>query len=102
MHENTAETEDRCMATVRVPFALRKYTDGKEAVEAYGCTVWEVLETLVESYPGLQERICHDGGTIRSFVKIFLNKKEVSPDELDTPVYSYDEIAIVPSFARGV
>lgn len=90
------------MPNVRIPTPLRKLTGEKEIVTAEGATIADILKSLDQSYPGLNERLCDEGGNVRRFVNVFLNDEDIRfLQETATPVKDTDEISIVPAIAGG-
>jgi molybdopterin synthase sulfur carrier subunit len=90
------------MPTVRIPTPLRKLTGELEVVEAAGNTIAEVLHSLEQAFPGLNERICDESGNVRRFVNVFVNDEDIRfLEETATPVKPADEISIVPAIAGG-
>jgi len=90
------------MPTVRIPTPLRKLTGELEVVEAAGATIAEVLHSLEQAFPGLNERICDENGNVRRFVNVFVNDEDIRfLEEAATPVKPTDEISIVPAIAGG-
>ena len=90
------------MPTVRIPTPLRKLTGELEVVEAAGPTIAEVLHSLEQAFPGLNERICDENGNVRRFVNVFVNDEDIRfLEEAATPVKPTDEISIVPAIAGG-
>lgn len=90
------------MPTVRIPTPLRKLTGELEVVEAAGNTIAEVLHSLEQAFPGLNERICDESGNVRRFVNVFINDEDIRfLEETATPVKPADEISIVPAIAGG-
>jgi molybdopterin synthase sulfur carrier subunit len=90
------------MPTVRIPTPLRKLTGELEVVEAAGATIAEVLHSLEQAFPGLNERICDESGNVRRFVNVFVNDEDIRfLEEAATPVKPTDEISIVPAIAGG-
>lgn len=88
--------------TVRIPTPLRKLTGDQELVQAEGTTIGAILQSLEQSFPGLQERICDESGQVRRFVNIFLNDEDIRfLQQQETPVNDHDEISIVPAIAGG-
>ena len=89
-------------ATVRIPSALRKLTNGQAELTAEGGTVRELLASLGKANPALLARITGDDGDIRQFLNVFVNGSDIRfEDDLDTKVESGDEVSIVPSIAGG-
>ena len=92
------------MATkILIPTPLRPYTDKKEAVEASGATIGELLTDLTTTYAGLKAHLYNDQGKLRSFVNIYINDEDIRYLQKDqTPVSSSDTVSIIPSVAGGV
>lgn len=87
---------------VRIPTPLRKFTGGKDTVEASGASIGEVLTDLDSKHPGLKERICEQDGTVRRFVNVYVNGDDIRfLDNLGSAVKDGDEISIVPAIAGG-
>lgn len=90
------------MATVRIPSPLRKYTGGQAKVTVPGATVGDVVQNLLQTYPGMQSRLQDDTGEIKRFINIFVNENGIrSLQGTDSPVAETDEISIVPAMAGG-
>jgi molybdopterin converting factor small subunit len=49
------------MATVFLPYALRKYADGAEQVEVAASTLGELIDNLEAAYPGTMHHLIVDG-----------------------------------------
>ena len=87
---------------VRIPTPLRKFTGGKDSVEASGATVAAVLADLEKNHPGLRERICESDGSVRRFVNLYVNGDDIRfLSNLTSPVKDGDEVSIVPAIAGG-
>jgi len=87
---------------VRIPTPLRKFTGGRDTVEAEGSSISAVLADLDAKHPGLRERICETDGSIRRFVNLYINGDDIRfLENLDSPVKDGDEISIVPAIAGG-
>jgi len=48
------------MATVFLPYALRKYADGAERVEVPAKTLRELVDNLEAAYPGTRDHLIED------------------------------------------
>lgn len=87
---------------VRIPTPLRKFTGGKDTVEAAGASISAVLADLDQNHPGLRERICETDGSVRRFVNVYVNGDDIRfLDNLKSAVKDGDEISIVPAIAGG-
>jgi adenylyltransferase/sulfurtransferase len=91
------------MATrILIPTPLRPYTDKKDAVEAEGATVGELLADLTRKHSGLKAHLYNEHGKLRSFVNVYLNDEDIRYLQKEqTPVSATDTISIIPSVAGG-
>src|ERR1700722_12747458 len=91
------------MATkILIPTPLRPYTDKKDAVEAEGATVGELLTALTARHAGLKEHLYTDQGKLRSFVNIYVNDDDIRYlAKEQTPLKAGDTVSIIPSVAGG-
>jgi MoaD family protein len=90
------------MATVRIPAALRTFTQNQEEVQSPGATVGEVINNLEPKYPGLRARILDEKGALRRYVNLFHNEEDVRfLQALATAVKDGDRISVVPAIAGG-
>ena len=87
---------------IRIPTALRAYTDSAAKVSVEGNTVAAVLGELVERHGDLKRHLRDDRGRLRSFVNIYLNEEDIRAQSGEaTPVSDGDVLMIVPSIAGG-
>ncbi|HET9062296.1 MAG TPA: ubiquitin-like small modifier protein 1 [Candidatus Binatia bacterium] len=87
---------------VRIPTPLRKFTGGRDTVEATGASIGAVLADLDANHPGLRERICEADGSVRRFVNLYINGDDIRfLENLSSPVKDGDEVSIVPAIAGG-
>jgi adenylyltransferase/sulfurtransferase len=85
-----------------IPTPLRPYTDKKDAVEAEGRTVGELLADLTTRHSGLKAHLYNEQGKLRSFVNVYLNDEDIRYlDKEQTAVAAGDTISIIPSVAGG-
>src|ERR1700716_4026332 len=92
------------MATkILIPTPLRPYTDKKDAVEAEGRTVGELLADLTKKHAGLKAHLYNEQGRLRSFVNIYVNDEDIRYlQKEETPIAAGDTVSIIPSVAGGV
>src|SRR5689334_6690907 len=92
------------MATkILIPTPLRPFTDKKDAVEANGNTVGELLADLTAKHSGLKAHLYNDQGKLRSFVNVYVNDEDIRYLQKEqTPVAANDTVSIIPSVAGGV
>ncbi|MDR2367895.1 MAG: MoaD/ThiS family protein [Deltaproteobacteria bacterium] len=87
---------------LRIPTALRGFTDGLNQVELEGATVRELLKSLTQTYPDLTTHLYDDEGTLRSFVNVFVDNVNVkSLNGQDTEVKPGQTVTLVPAIAGG-
>jgi sulfur-carrier protein adenylyltransferase/sulfurtransferase len=92
------------MATrILIPTPLRPYTDKKDAVDADGQTVGELLADLTQKHAGLKAHLYNEQGKLRSFVNVYVNDEDIRYLQKEqTKVSPGDTISIIPSVAGGV
>ena len=87
---------------VKIPTPLRGLTGDLDTVPGEGSTLQELVVHLESSYPGMQERLCDDTGSLRRFVNVYVNGEDVRfLSGLDTSLSEGDEVSIVPAVAGG-
>ena len=86
------------MATkILIPTPLRPYTDKKDAVDADGTTVGELLADLTRRHSGLKAHLYNDQGKLRSFVNVYVNDEDIRYLQKEqTPVTAADTVSIIP------
>jgi adenylyltransferase/sulfurtransferase len=91
------------MATkILIPTPLRPFTDKKDAVDAEGRTIGELLTDLTTKHSGLKAHLYNDQGKLRSFVNIYINDEDIRYLQKEqTPVKAGDTVSIIPSVAGG-
>jgi sulfur-carrier protein len=86
---------------VRIPPTLRAEVGGARELSAYGETVAEVLDDLVERYPPLAPQLLQDG-ELAPFVNVYVGGEDVrTRDGLDTRVDERDQLILLPAMAGG-
>lgn len=87
---------------VRIPTPLRPLANGQNEVQLAGGSVREILENLVNSYPGIQERLMDEKGEVRRFINIYVNEEDIRfLDGTQTRIKDGDELSIIPAIAGG-
>jgi molybdopterin synthase sulfur carrier subunit len=88
--------------TVRIPTPLRKLTHDEEIVHVNAKTVGAAIAELQGRYPGIQERLTDDAGSVRRFVNVYVNEEDIRfLQNQDTALKDGDEISIIPAIAGG-
>lgn len=68
-----------------------------------GHTVEDALDALLAEYPGLEDRVLDDEGTLRDHINVLRNGTNVAVEEdgLETTLESGDELALFPPVSGG-
>lgn len=87
---------------VRIPPALRTFTDGKDEVSLEADDVEALLVRLERTFPGIRDRIVDETGRLRPYVNVFVNDdlRRDMPGEI--PLRGGDVVHILPSVAGGL
>ncbi len=89
------------MTTIRIPPTLRAEVGGERQVTAAGDTVRELLDDLVERFPGLRSQLV-ENGDIAPFVNVYVEGEDVRTlDGLDTAVAAGSTVILLPAMAGG-
>jgi len=86
---------------VRIPPALRSYTDGQDEVVLEAADVGAVLRGLDAAFPGIRDRVVDEAGRRRPYVNVFLNEELVLAALPDVTLKPGDVLHILPSVAGG-
>jgi molybdopterin synthase sulfur carrier subunit len=71
-------------------------------VKTDGSKVIDVLDQMIQDYPGLQEEIFTAEKTLKPFVHVYINGKNIiHSEDLHTTVTETDQIALFPPVAGG-
>jgi sulfur carrier protein ThiS len=84
---------------VWIPSPLLAYTGQQRVVDADGTTLAELLHDLDQRYPGIRFRMIDEQDSIRTHMRIFVNKKPVST--LDVRLRDPDEVQILQALSGG-
>ena len=87
------------MAVVWIPSLLQNLTDGEEKVVVSGATVGEIIDNLDIRFPGVKERLVHDGA-IRPHIAVAIDG-DVSPEGLEQDVQESSEVHFIPALSGG-
>ncbi|MBI1176468.1 MoaD family protein [bacterium] len=87
---------------IRIPTPLRKLTNNEELVEVQPGTIGTAIKELQSRYPGIEERLVDENGTVRRFVNVYVNEEDIRfLKNQDTPLKEGDEVSIIPAIAGG-
>jgi MoaD family protein len=87
---------------VLIPTPLQKSTNNEASVELEAGSINELITALNGRYPGIQERLCDESGTLRRFLNIYVNGEDIRfKDNQTTSLKDGDEVSIVLAVAGG-
>lgn len=91
------------MAKIIIPTPLRKFTDNQKDIQVEGQTIIEAIQDLIENYPAIGNNILNDDGSIRNFVRVFLENEDIKAlDNEGTAIENNAVISIIPAIAGGI
>ena len=91
------------MATVIIPTPLRKFTNNTARLQVSAGTIQDTVTELTRNFPDLKKHLLDDGGSIRSYVNIFVGNNDIRDlQQENTAVQEDTVISIVPAIAGGI
>jgi sulfur-carrier protein len=88
--------------TIRIPGALKEWTEGQRLVKVDSASVGEAVRDLCTTYPAVGERVLDELGEPRRFVNLYVNGEDVRLlNGTKTPLSDGDEVVIAPAVAGG-
>lgn len=97
----SAEELVRTGILVRIPPALRTYTQGQDEVVIEAANLSHAMEVLEASFPGIRTRVVDEAGQRRPYVNLFVNEELVVSPLGDARLNRGDVVHILPSVAGG-
>ncbi|MEN9541456.1 MAG: hypothetical protein RLZZ459_1547 [Cyanobacteriota bacterium] len=87
---------------VLIPTPLQKSTNNEASAEFEATSINELIAAMNGRYPGIQERLCDESGTLRRFLNIYVNGEDIRfKDNQTTALRDGDEVSIVLAVAGG-
>jgi sulfur-carrier protein len=87
------------MADVHLPSVLRPiFTDLPRHVAVDAATVGDAIAQLDERWPGLRDRLCEPGPTIRTHIHVYVDQERAS---LDTPLETRSRVEVIAAISGG-
>jgi molybdopterin synthase sulfur carrier subunit len=87
---------------VRIPAALKQWTNGERLVEVEGSSISDAIDQLCTRFPGVGERVLDEDKRLRRFVNVYVNGEDIRLLQGEqTPLGDNDEIVIAPAVAGG-
>lgn len=66
---------------VYISSTLRGFFGRKEKIKAEGETIWEIFTVLMNEYPDAQKAFWDETGKLRSFIRIYVNERDVTDEK---------------------
>jgi sulfur-carrier protein len=87
------------MADVHLPSTLRPLFPGlPRQLDVQANSVGELIDHLESEWPGLRDRLCEPGPTLRSHIHVYVNQERA---KLDTPVAEQSRVDVVAAISGG-
>jgi molybdopterin converting factor small subunit len=87
------------MADVHLPPTLTPLFPGlPRRLDVDAQTVDEALARLDERFPGLRDRLCEPGPSIRRHIHVYVDRERA---ELDTPVSDRSRVDVIAAISGG-
>lgn len=87
------------MADLHLPTTLLPLFSGlPRRVEVEACTVDEAIGRLDERWPGLRDRLCEPGRSIRPHIHVYVDRERAT---LDTEVEQRSRIDVIAAISGG-
>ena len=87
------------MADVHLPSTLTPLFAGlPRRVDLEAATVGEVIERLDQQWPGLRDRLCESGPSLRTHIHVYVDQERAT---LDTPVDHGSRVDVVAAISGG-
>jgi len=87
------------VADLRLPMTLTPlFSDLPRRVEVDAATVREAIEKLEERWPGVRDRLCEPGPTLRPHIHLYVDQQRAG---LDTPLAQRSRVDVVAAISGG-
>jgi sulfur-carrier protein len=87
------------MADLHLPTTLLPLFSGlPRRVEVEACTVDEAIGRLDERWPGLRDRLCEPGPSIRPHIHVYVDRERAT---LDTAVEQRSRVDVIAAISGG-
>ncbi len=87
------------MADLHLPMTLIPLFAGlSRRVELEAATVDEAIGRLDEQFPGLRDRLCEPGPTLRSHIHVYVDRERAA---LSTPLTDRSRVDVIAAISGG-
>ncbi len=77
---------------------LPLFRDLPRRLEVDATTVAEAIDHLDERWPGLRDRLCEDGGSLRRHIHVYVDGERA---QLDTPLEPRSRVDVIAAISGG-
>jgi molybdopterin synthase sulfur carrier subunit len=87
------------MADVHLPSTLRPLFPGlPRQLDVQGVTVCDVIDHLEREWPGIRDRLCEPGPTLRRHIHVYVNRERA---KIDTLVAEQSRVDVIAAISGG-
>ena len=87
------------MATVHLPATLPSMYEGlPRTVDVDAATVNEAIDRLDTRWPGMRDRLCQEGPTLRPHINVYVDRERAA---LDTPIAEGTRVDVIAAISGG-
>jgi sulfur-carrier protein len=87
------------MADVRLPSTLRPLFPGlPRQLDVRADTVRDVIDQLEREWPGVRDRLCEPGPTLRRHIHVYVNGERA---KLDAPLAEQSRVDVIAAISGG-
>ena len=87
------------MADVRLPSTLAPLFPGlPRQLDVKAATVSDVIDHLEREWPGIRDRLCEPGPTLRRHIHVYVNRERA---EIDTTVAEHARVDVIAAISGG-
>jgi sulfur-carrier protein len=87
------------MANVHLPSTLEPLFPGlPRRLDVQAGTVGQVIDHLEREWPGIRDRLCEPGPTLRRHVHVYVNSERA---QLETPVAEQSRVDVIAAISGG-
>jgi sulfur-carrier protein len=87
------------MADVRLPSTLAPLFPGlPRQLDVNAATVGDVIDHLEREWPGIRDRLCEPGPTLRHHIHVYVNSERA---KIDTPLTEQSRVDVIAAISGG-
>jgi len=87
------------VADVRLPSTLAPLFPGlPRQLDVQAATVRDVIDHLEREWPGMHDRLCEPGPTLRRHIHVYVDRERA---KLDTPVAKQSRVDVIAAISGG-